>query len=720
MCARFPLKLLLPAWLILQLVTPICAQSFGIFQVEGSAPLNANSPLGTNLAEIGPSSAEQPFLNLWKSMGSWQTANNSNPDTGDENALYTNCVDSNHYLNVSPATCATNFGTTFTFLRAFFLSFLQSSFNYPAGNYILLWDGNSNAVFQNAISGLFDPATFTSCPVSGHPNRIVVAANSPSIGLEIDLSSIGTGSSYPTNLRLVYSPNSTCGTIGTREALLNSGEIIDPNFKAKITWARAIRLMKWGGNGSLINNTETTWSARAQLNWVSWNETGFGGVPVAAVPWEVGVTLANEFGADLWISTPPLANQAYSQNLAALVHSLLNTTSWVYVERDNECWNTGSFSAAVASGLQTLGLATFPSSVDQLQWFCYYGLQAGIDDGISWKTSWGTDSARIVRVFGGLTGETGVNGFNQILLETTTPVLGGGSWTGAAKTHFDLLATAPYFGNPIPSAWTADVDGGLTKFFQQVNSGILPDGSGAVTTGGTSTAYTVAAGSGTVSNQEVIQVKFHTNNGANPTLTANDGGTYPIQNDDGTVPAVNAINNVNFPPCGCFVVVFTNATSAGAVTPSWRLLTGTGVGTAGLGRGPTQYDALGDLHEAITFASNNLADAVAEGLGLTYYEGTWAYNSYCSPATSTCVINNLYSAAALDTRSYTLIQSYFNQIKAGGGITSVFMQFTDIFAQGFAGESWGNYLSWQQSTTPRAQSELDWIAANPCSGCGHH
>lgn len=179
------------------------AQSFWIGQVAGTAAhINTNSPIGTNFQEpfADGTTAENPFLNMFKLGGGWTTATAVNADTGEETTFEANCADGNHFLNVSPASCATNFGTTFTLLRTVLFSDQGATYNYPAGNYVFLWDGNSDA---NFTFGARDPTTATSCPLSGHPNRVVIASNSPATDIEVRQTSIGTGGSYPTDRKSV-------------------------------------------------------------------------------------------------------------------------------------------------------------------------------------------------------------------------------------------------------------------------------------------------------------------------------------------------------------------------------------------------------------------------------------------------------------------------------------------------------------------------------------
>ena len=61
---------------------------FCLPSVYATAQSNSNSPLGTNLAGVNYYSAEQPFLNIFKTGGGWTTVNGgTGPDTAEEVAL---------------------------------------------------------------------------------------------------------------------------------------------------------------------------------------------------------------------------------------------------------------------------------------------------------------------------------------------------------------------------------------------------------------------------------------------------------------------------------------------------------------------------------------------------------------------------------------------------------------------------------------------------------
>ena len=140
-------------------------------------------------------------------------------------------------------------GQTFGEIDTLVLRDLGSSL-YPAGNYVFLYDGTGSFAFQ------FDARNV----VSSVPGRIVINVLAPSTdGIKILLTSTGSGSNYAKNFRFVYSPDSTATNIGAREALLNSGEIFNPDFISRVAPFKAIRFMKWMNT---VNSSEADWANR--------------------------------------------------------------------------------------------------------------------------------------------------------------------------------------------------------------------------------------------------------------------------------------------------------------------------------------------------------------------------------------------------------------------------------------------------------------------------
>lgn len=548
----------------------LCSQALA--WMHGKPPLHS-SPLGTNLVEVVTGSPERPFLNLFKEGGGWATAKAGNLDTGEENALYASCLDANHYLTISIATCNSNTSTTFTFLVVFVNNSVSHTPPYPAGNYVMLWDGNGaspTTLFQFNMSGNSDAPTVTSCPISGAPNRLLLGYSSPSGRQEIDQTGISSGGSgYPTNIRFVYSPDSTCGAAGTREALLatapictavgtNTAGIFDPVFLGIMAPFSPIRFMKWSQIDS--GNPLSNWSDRSTPCWAFWNEGSSGVRPAtttnnvdSGVPFEIQFALANALSADIWLNLPFLLTPSAMTSLATLEHSNLNANLKTYIEAGNEWWNVTS--AEVGSGVfaaaGVLGDAAFPCAGNAAatdpcpspnpgssfqKWFDFGALQ-GVRAAQAWKAAWGTTDYNN-RVFPMLGGNIGDTAKIQTWMDFQDTFWGGAvcsgcsgnTWTGIAATQVRAGTVAPYFpiGTQCPRAWTANVDGGVAQcVLQTTNGGQIETGIGAptathttssanacsVATGLSANHYSVSSGHsyGSLVNGKPVQLKFDVN-----------------------------------------------------------------------------------------------------------------------------------------------------------------------------------------------------------------
>jgi len=119
--------------------------------------------------------------------------------------------------------------------------------------------------------------------------------------------------------------------------------LVSDNFWSAYTFA---------GNGTGVDtNVSTPWS----------------GLPLAGVPWEIQVALANETGTDVYINVPSNASVSYITNLADLfaygsdgvnpytsvqsdpVWAPLNPNLKVYIEFSNETWNCSFVQAETRS-----------------------------------------------------------------------------------------------------------------------------------------------------------------------------------------------------------------------------------------------------------------------------------------------------------------------------------------------------------------------------------
>src|SRR5205807_9245167 len=124
-------------------------------------------------------------------------------------------------------------------------------------------------------------------------------------------------------------------------------------------------------------------------------------------PAEVMFALCNKISADRWFNMPTLADNDYVTQFATLAHSMLNPNSKVYVEYGNEIWNNGAL--ATFNNLAALGQTYFPSAGNTFAYAFDYAIMRAVQMGNIWKSVWGADASRVVRVLAGQNGYTACN-----------------------------------------------------------------------------------------------------------------------------------------------------------------------------------------------------------------------------------------------------------------------------------------------------------------------
>jgi hypothetical protein len=415
------------------------AASMLVLTVSGDAQAataaNAQSPLGINLSAVNYYSTQLPFLNNFVTVGQWITHGNSAWDTSEEQ--YVN-LDANGW----PKTLASvnqPSSQQYSSLGVLFFRGLPSTPNghYPAGQYVVLYDG------QGTLTYGFDASL-----VSRSAGRDIINVATPStagIDLRITVTDPNHTGNYIRNIRVVKAEN---------EAAIKAGEVFNPTFLALIQKFRVLRFMDWfATNGSTVSS----WSNRPVPSYAYWGTRS--GVPI-----EIAVQLANTISADAWLNVPHMADDNYITQMATLVHAQLGTTQKAYVEFSNEVWN-GSFEQYHYA--VTKGKALWPSQPGggggygwNRNWF---GMRTAQMCDI-WKSVWGADSNRVVCVLG-----SQAAGSYSAIASLTCPF-----WTQGAPCSghgIGAIAIAPYFGyQGVPSAWTSQSDGGLTDLFQSLYS----------------------------------------------------------------------------------------------------------------------------------------------------------------------------------------------------------------------------------------------------------
>lgn len=303
--------------------------------------------------------------------------------------------------------------------------------NYPAGQYIVLYDG------QGTIAYSFDAVKNTALSTPGRDVLNVTPTYGGGVNLTITSTDPNNTGNYIRNIRVVQAAN---------EAALNAGQIFNPNFLSLMQNFRVLRFMGWF---QINDNPLTSWTGRPIPANAFWGSA-------TGVPIEAAVQLSNLLSADAWLNIPHMADNNYITQMATLVHSKLGSAQKVYLEYSNETWN---YVFGQAKWIQSQGQVEWPNSgasTFQLNRDWFGQRVAQMCD--IWKSVWGADANRVVCVLGAQAATT----------YTATEALNCPLWAAGAPCSghgIGAVAIAPYFGGPVPSAWTSQSDGGLSNLF---------------------------------------------------------------------------------------------------------------------------------------------------------------------------------------------------------------------------------------------------------------
>jgi hypothetical protein len=426
-------------WFGIQGLPAVAAMAMVVVTVLAASPAwtatsaNTNSPLGINLLQVNYYSAEQPFLDIFKTNGGFSTQNSSGQGTNEEKYLN---LDANGWP-ISLKAVNNPSAQQFTQVSTLVLRDLPDTPNgrYPAGQYVVRYQGKGTLTYQ------YDAAKVAGQSAPGR-DVINVAAKPPGGGILITITSTDPdhNGNYIRNIQLVKAE---------QESLLLAGKVFSPTFLNLMQNFRTLRFMDWfNTNGSQLSS----WSNRPLTTNATW-------ASAAGVPYEVALQLANTLSADPWINIPVMADDNYITQLATLVHTKLGSTQKVYVEFSNEVWNSGFPQYAYAN---SQGAAMWPNAGSGADYGNnWYGMKvAQICD--TWKSVWGSDASRVVCVMAAQAANPWV----------ATQRLDCTLWSGAPCSRHGIgaVAIAPYFGGSVPSSWTSQSDGGLNSLFVSLTS----------------------------------------------------------------------------------------------------------------------------------------------------------------------------------------------------------------------------------------------------------
>lgn len=479
--------------------------------------------MGVNLPGISYFTDAAPYLNVLAHCPGWQSGDNSNNNTPDNGLMP---ID--EFGNPTSVT----YGTTTRVNAGVFVDTQAGPTYYKAGRYYLVYTGTGTFSFgDDAIQNVG----------ASSPGRIALDVTPSNVGFRVRITSTAAA---PNHLKIQY-----CCHEDDEQYIL-AGEYWSHEFIEAMKEQRVIRFMN-PDHANFV--TDRTWATRPKLSQIFWGTTTgstyvyIGGARVpAGCPLEAMIDLCNRTRSDLWITMPLCATLAdqleYEANAATMVKQMLDPRLRVYRETWNEQW-IGSTPVAVAAGV--IGANHFQAGWTNFSYGFAYHLLVTVLGGNIWRGIWGakgtTSGDRYFTVCGGQAANSGRTSY-QLRFKCDGTGTGGDKpanemyFAGPAGLYFDALAVAPYYwqDSKFPTAWANEADHGVDKMFTELTTGgLIPLSSAAITTGGTSTAYTLTSGQSLTArppDQTILAITFHTTPGANATLAVDGGTTYSLKN----------------------------------------------------------------------------------------------------------------------------------------------------------------------------------------------
>ena len=284
---------------------------FGVLAVLCSASVapasearEAEAPrLGMNLAFVRDWSSAQPFLDVMKSARRW-----IGHKPGQWGGVHYETLVERELFDAQgwPLKVPGDLGSIGTVI----LTDLPPEAEIFAGEYLLRFEGEGIVEVSGRAQDVRygeGEVSFGFSPGSG-PVVIRVQRSDP----------YGTGD-YIRNITVVHRDHM---------AALDGGAVFHPKYLETLQGLDVLRFMDWANTN---DSTQSDWAARALPGDFSYVRRG--------VPYEVMLQLADEIGADPWVTLPHLAKDDYARGACDLLRDGLPEEARAYVEFSNEAWN---------------------------------------------------------------------------------------------------------------------------------------------------------------------------------------------------------------------------------------------------------------------------------------------------------------------------------------------------------------------------------------------
>lgn len=375
-----------------------------------SNPINNNSETPTvsfNVADPKDYGTSFPFIDIMKSMRPW--VGGKHGEWGGYS--YTDLkeggyLDDQGWLAKMPDDMSA--------LRGIFsINSNSSHVDYMTGRYILRYEGEGSIEMSGVDIVAQSPGEIVFDLQSGGNKWFNITATDPN----------GNGD-YIRDISIVKEENVD---------LFEAGAIFNPDYLQLAGDAKSLRFMGWMGAN---NSSVSSWEENTPIDNYTW-ATG-------SVPIEVIIRLANEAGADPWVTIPHKADDLYVEELATYIRDNLDPRLSVKVEYSNEMWNWsfGQTSWAHAQAQDTWGDGS------NLDWQVYRAVQVAkiFEDVFTINAN---AYANVIDVIGAQTYNAGVA--NRLLTAPVWQEHDPDGWIDPS-TVFEELAITTYFGQDVISS----------------------------------------------------------------------------------------------------------------------------------------------------------------------------------------------------------------------------------------------------------------------------
>ena len=271
---------------------------------SGAQSGSRDFPLAINLAEVNDWSAEQPFIDVFKTARRW-----IGHKPGQWGGVEFEELEERGLLDAQgwPTSVPHDLGSIGTLI----LTDLPAEAEAYAGRYVLSFDGEGIVEVGGAASNVRygeGRVAFDFTPQIGGMVLVKIQRSDP----------MKTGD-YVRNITVVREEH--------QEAFAN-GAVFNPLWLDHMRGFKVLRFMDWMHTN---NSDQQSWDNRPKPDDFSYTRHG--------VPPEVMIALANELGADPWFCMPHLADDTYQRRFAEMALARLDPGLKAYVEYSNEVWN---------------------------------------------------------------------------------------------------------------------------------------------------------------------------------------------------------------------------------------------------------------------------------------------------------------------------------------------------------------------------------------------